>query len=206
MARYLGPSCRLSRREGVDLEFKSGLRSIESKCRFSKLPGRFSEQKTKPSEYCTQLREKQKLKRTYGLLERQFSIYYKKSLKLKGNTGENIFKMLEQRLDNVVYRMGFATTRAEARQLVSHRLILINNNYVTIPSFQVKAGDIVKIKQTAQSQSRIKTSLDLVVNKGIPEWLEVDKGKYSGVFLRSPNRSELSSDINESLIIELYSK
>ena len=206
MARYLGPTCRLSRREGSDLGFKSGLKSIENKCRFNKLPGRFGDKRNKASEYCLQLREKQKLKRTYGLLEKQFKGYFERSLRIKGSSGENLLKLLEQRLDNVVFKMGFACTRAEARQLVSHRSVLVNDKLVSIASYQVSAGDSISIKQASKKQSRIQISMELVKNKGIPEWLEVDKDALTGIFLRSPTRSELPAEINDNLIIELYSK
>lgn len=206
MARYLGPTSRLSRREGSDLGFKSGLKPIENKCKFTKLPGRFGESRAKASEYCLQLREKQKLKRTYGLLEKQFKLYFKKATKMKGSTGENLLKLLEQRLDNIVYRVGFACTRAEARQFISHKAIIVNDQKVTIPSYLVSEGDVIAVREKSSGQARISFAIELVKAKGIPDWLDVDLNKLSAKLLRVPSREDMSPDVNENLIVELYSK
>ncbi|OBS10010.1 30S ribosomal protein S4 [Acidihalobacter prosperus] len=206
MARYIGPKCKLSRREGTDLFLKSRARGLESKCKLEKIPGQHGDRRTRVSDYGTQLREKQKLRRIYGVLERQFRNYFKKAANQKGSTGENLLKMLESRLDNVVYRMGFAVTRAEARQLVSHRAITVNGEVVNIPSFQVSSNDVVAIRERARKQSRIQDALTLAEQFGIPEWMEVDAKKMEGVFKSAPERSDLPADINESLVVELYSK
>ena len=206
MGRYLGPTCRLSRREGSDLSSKSGLKGIENKCKFNKLPGRFGESKSKPSEYCLQLREKQKLKRTYGLLEKQFKLYFIRASKLKGSSGENLLKMLETRLDNLVYRLGFACTRAEARQYVSHKMVTVNDSVVSIASYIISPGDIIAIREKSKKQARINFAMELVKTKGIPDWLDIDSKSLSGKLVRPPSRDDLPSDINENLIIELYSK
>ncbi len=206
MARYLGPKCKLSRREGVDLFLKSAARPLESKCNLERLPGQHGARRPRLSNYGLQLREKQKLRRTYGVLERQFLNYYKEAARRKGATGENLLKLLECRLDNVVYRMGFGSTRAEARQLVSHRAITINNQRVNIPSYQVKEGDVVAVHEKSRNQVRIQYALQLAQNQGGVPWVEVDASKMSGVFKRIPDRSDLPSDINESLVVELYSK
>lgn len=206
MARYLGPKCRLARREGADLELKSVSRPVESKCNMKTAPGQHGARRGRLSDYGNQLREKQKLKRIYGVLERQFRNYYKKAAKMKGSTGENLLQMLEQRLDNVVYRMGFAVTRAEARQLVNHGAIEVNGARVTIPSFQVKAGSIVSVREKARKQTRILAAVQAAESHGFVDWLEVDTKKLSGEFKRCPERIDLSPDINESLVVELYSK
>ncbi|UJF24241.1 30S ribosomal protein S4 [Suttonella sp. R2A3] len=206
MARYIGPKCRLARREGVDLELKSGVRPVESKCNMSAAPGQHGARRTRLSDYGGQLREKQKLKRTYGVLERQFRNYYKKAAKQKGSTGENLLKMLEQRLDNVVYRMGYGVTRAESRQLVSHGAIEVNGQRVTIASYQVKAEDVVSVCEKSRKQVRIQSALEIAAQRGFVEWVEVDTAKMSGEFKRVPERIDLSADINESLVVELYSK
>lgn len=207
MARYLGPTCKLARREGTDLFLKSGIRPIEAKCKFETPPGTTAGQRRgRLSDYGIQLREKQKLRRMYGVLERQFRNYYKASARLKGSTGENLLQMLEGRLDNTVYRMGFATTRAEARQLVSHKAIVVNDHVVNIPSFQVSAGDRVEVREKARSQSRIKAALDIATQVGLPDWVEVDEKKMSGVLKALPEREEILPDINENLVVELYSK
>ncbi|WP_314955094.1 30S ribosomal protein S4 [Aggregatibacter sp.] len=206
MARYLGPKLKLSRREGTDLFLKSGVRAIDSKCKIDTAPGQHGARKPRLSDYGSQLREKQKVRRMYGILERQFRNYYKEANRLKGNTGENLLVLLEGRLDNVVYRMGFAATRAEARQLVSHKAIVVNGRVVNIPSFQVSVDDVIAIREKSKKQARIKASLELAEQKEKPTWLEVDAAKMEGVFKRVPERSDLSADINEHLIVELYSK
>lgn len=206
MARYLGPKCKLSRREGVDLFLKSRARGLESKCKLEKLPGVHGDKRPRLSDYARQLREKQKLRRLYGILERQFHNYYLKASRHKGATGENLLKLLESRLDNVVYRMGFAVTRAQARQLVSHKAILVNDKSVNIPSYHVKASDVIRVRDKSHSQLRIKAALSQAVEYGFPEWVSVDVDKMSGVFKVPPDRSELPSDINEQLVVELYSK
>ena len=201
MARYLGPKLKLSRREGTDLFLKSGVRAIDSKCKIDTAPGQHGARKPRLSDYGSQLREKQKVRRIYGILERQFRNYYKEANRLKGNTGENLLVLLEGRLDNVVYRMGFAATRAEARQLVSHKAIVVNGRVVNIPSFQVSVNDVVAVREKSKKQARIKAE-----QREKPTWLEVDSAKMEGVFKRVPERSDLSADINEHLIVELYSK
>jgi len=206
MARYIGPKCKLARREGTDLFLKSGVRAIDSKCKIDTAPGQHGARKPRLSDYGSQLREKQKVRRIYGILERQFRNYYKEANRLKGNTGENLLVLLEGRLDNVVYRMGFAATRAEARQLVSHKAIVVNGRVVNIPSFQVSVNDVVAVREKSKKQARIKASLELAEQREKPTWLEVDATKMEGVFKRTPERSDLSADINEHLIVELYSK
>ncbi len=206
MARYLGPKLKLSRREGTDLFLKSGVRAIDSKCKIDTAPGQHGARKPRLSDYGSQLREKQKVRRIYGILERQFRNYYKEANRLKGNTGENLLVLLEGRLDNVVYRMGFAATRAEARQLVSHKAIVVNGRVVNIPSFQVSVNDVIAVREKSKKQARIKASLELAEQREKPTWLEVDAAKMEGVFKRIPERSDLSADINEHLIVELYSK
>ncbi len=206
MARYLGPKLKLSRREGTDLFLKSGVRAIESKCKIDQPPGQHGARRGRLSDYGIQLREKQKVRRMYGVLEKQFRNYYKEAARLKGNTGENLLQLLEQRLDNVVYRMGFASTRAEARQLVSHKAIVVNGKVVNIPSFNVKAEDMVAVREKAKKQARIVSALELADQREKPTWLEVDNTKMEGVFKRVPERTDLSADINEQLIVELYSK
>ena len=206
MARYLGPKLKLSRREGTDLFLKSGVRAIDSKCKIDTVPGQHGARKPRLSDYGSQLREKQKVRRIYGILERQFRNYYKEANRLKGNTGENLLVLLEGRLDNVVYRMGFASTRAEARQLVSHKAIIVNGRVVNIPSFQVSINDVIAVREKSKKQARIKASLELAEQKEKPLWLEVDAAKMEGVFKRVPERSDLPAEINEHLIVELYSK
>ncbi len=206
MARYIGPKCKLSRREGTDLFLKSGVRALESKCNIESAPGIHGARRGRLSDYGLQLREKQKVRRIYGVLERQFSGYYKEAARKKGATGENLLQILECRLDNVVYRMGFGATRAESRQLVSHKTISVNGSTVNIPSYQVKAGDVVAVREKSKNQLRIAQALDLCVQRGRVEWVEVDSDKKSGVFKSVPARSDLSADINENLIVELYSK
>ncbi len=206
MARYLGPKCKLARREGVDLHLKSGARPFESKCKHDRAPGQHGARPTRASDYGLQLREKQKLKRIYGLLEKQFHLYYKEADRRRGSTGENLLQILESRLDNVVYRMGFAVTRAEARQLVSHASILVNGEKVNIPSYQVKAGDVIAIREKAKKQARIAYAIELSEANGLVDWVSVDKTKMEGEFKRIPERTDLPADINESLVVELYSK
>ena len=205
MARYRGPRLRLSRREGTDLFLTTGTRAIESKCKLENKPGN-AQSRTRLSDYGTQLREKQKVKRMYGLLERQFRNYYLKAAKSKGNTGENLLNLLETRLDNVVYRMGFGVTRAEARQIVSHKSINVNGEVVNIPSYNVKPDDEISVTDKCKEHLRIKAALELAKSKDQASWLEVNFDDMSGKFLSYPDRSELSSEINENLIIELYSK
>lgn len=207
MARYLGPKCKLSRREGTDLFLKSGIKPLESKCKLEVVPGTTAgSRRTRLSDYGLQLREKQKLRRMYGVLERQFRNYYKKAARLKGSTGENLLRLLEGRLDNTVYRMGFASTRAEARQLVSHKAIVVNDIVVNIPSYQVAAGDKIEIREKAKAQSRIKSALDIATQVGLPDWVEVDEKKLAGVLRNLPGREDILPDINENLVVELYSK
>ena len=207
MARYLGPKCKLSRREGTDLFLKSGIKPLEAKCKFEVAPGSTAgARRSRLSDYGLQLREKQKLRRMYGVLERQFRNYYKKAASLKGSTGENLLRLLEGRLDNTVYRMGFASTRAEARQLVSHKAITVNDVVVNIPSYQVSAGDKVEIREKAKAQSRIKSALDIAAQVGLPDWVDVDEKKLSGVLRNLPEREDILPDINENLVVELYSK
>jgi small subunit ribosomal protein S4 len=207
MAKYTGPKCKLARREGTDLFLKSGVKPLESKCKFQVPPGGIKgERRTRLSEYGTQLREKQKLRRMYGVLERQFANYYTEAARRAGATGENLLKLLECRLDNVVYRMGFASTRAEARQLVSHKGIEVNGDVVTIASYQVKAGDVVQIREKARKQLRIQSALQIASQVGLPEWVEVNDKEFKGVFRQVPARDDILPDINENLVVELYSK
>ncbi len=206
MARYLGPKCKLSRREQTDLFLKSRVRSLDSKCKSEKLPGQHGDKRQRLSDYAIQLREKQKLRRLYGILEKQFHGYYVKANQKSGSTGENLLKLLECRLDNVVYRMGFGVTRAEARQLVSHKSILVNEKSVNIPSYQVSPNDMIRIRDKSREQLRIKAALTSSTEYGFPEWVEVDTNKMSGIFKTAPERQELPSDINEQLVVELYSK
>lgn len=206
MARYLGPKCKLSRREGTDLLLKSNVRDYKSKCRSEKLPGQHGDKRPRLSDYGLQLREKQKIRRSYGVLERQFSNYYKKAARMKGSTGENLLALLEQRLDNVVYRMGFASTRAEARQLVSHKAILVNDHVVNIASYLVSPGDVVSIRQKAREQARINAALALSEQRGSCEWISVEPSTFKGTFLRLPMGEEMAAHFNVSLVVELYSK
>src|SRR6056300_836286 len=206
MARYRGPSLRLSRREGTDLFLKSGARSIESKCNMETAPGVHGLRRGRLSDYGVQLREKQKVRRMYGVLEKQFRNYYKEAARITGNTGENLLVLLEGRLDNVVYRLGFAATRAEARQLVSHKSIEVNGKVVNIPSAQVKAGDAITIREKAKKQLRIQSALEIASQVGLPEWVEVDAKKMAGVLKSLPDREDILPDINENLVVELYSK
>ena len=206
MARYIGPKCKLSRREGTDLFLKSGVRSLEDKCKAETIPGQHGQRRTRLSDYGVQLREKQKVRRMYGVLEKQFRSYYKEAARLKGATGENLLQLLESRLDNVVYRIGFGSTRSEARQLVSHKSILLNGKVVNIASYQVKEGDVISVRGKAKEQLRIKSALDLAASRAPVEWIDVNVSKMEGQYKQKPDRSELPAEINESLIVELYSK
>jgi small subunit ribosomal protein S4 len=206
MARYTGPTCKLARREGTDLALKSRARSLDTKCNLEKQPGQTTDRRRRLSDYGVQLREKQKVRRIYGLMERQFRNYYKKAAQAKGATGENLLQLLERRLDNVVYRMGFGSTRSEARQLVSHKGILVNGRVVNIASYQVGADDHVEVREVAKKQVRVQNALALAEQYGFPDWVDVDTKGFKGVFKRIPDRSDLPADINESLIVELYSK
>ena len=206
MARYIGPTCKLARREGTDLFLKSGVRALESKCNIENVPGQHGARRGRLSDYGVQLREKQKVRRIYGVLEKQFRNYYKEAARQRGATGENLLRLLECRLDNVVFRMGFGSTRAEARQLVSHRSILVNGTSVNIPSYQVSPGDVISLREKAKKQLRVQSSLALAAQRGEPEWMEVNGDKLEGTFKAYPERQDLSSEINENLIVELYSK
>ena len=207
MARYLGPKAKLSRREGTDLFLKSARRSISDKAKFDSKPGqhgRTSGQRT--SDYGLQLREKQKVKRMYGVLEKQFRRYFAEAERRRGNTGANLLSLLESRLDNVVYRMGFGSTRAEARQLVSHKAVTVNGQPVNIPSYLVQTGDVIAVREKSKKQTRVQEALQLAGQLGFPAWVEVSAHKVEGVFKKLPDRDEFGADINESLIVELYSR
>lgn len=206
MARYIGPKCKLSRREGTDLMLKSRVRTLESKCKMEKIPGQHGERQRRLSDYGVQLREKQKLRRTYGILEKQFRGYYQKAAQQKGATGENLLQLLESRLDNVVYRMGFGATRAEARQLVSHKSIEVNGERVNVPSYQVKADDVISVREKSRKQTRIQSALALAEQHGFVDWIEVNVKGMSGTYKRIPDRVDLPADIQEHLVVELYSK
>jgi small subunit ribosomal protein S4 len=206
MARYIGPTCKLSRREGTDLFLKSGARALDSKCKLETAPGQHGQRRGRLSDYGVQLREKQKVRRIYGILEKQFRGYYKEAARRKGASGENLLKLLESRLDNVVYRMGFGSTRAESRQLVSHKAISVNGKTVNIASYQVAAGDVVAVREKAKKQLRIQNAINLAGQRSNVEWVDVNAEKKEGVYKRVPDRSDLPADINENLIVELYSK
>lgn len=206
MARYLGPKCKLSRREGGDLSLKSGVRALDSKCKLDTPPGVHGARRGRETEHGVQLRAKQKVKRIYGVLEKQFENYFKKATRLKGSTGENLLKLLERRLDNVVYRMGFGSTRAESRQLVSHKCITVNGKVVNIPSYLVAPGDVVAVRESAKTQLRIQSALTLAQSRAACGWIELDAAALAGTFKSVPDRSDLPPDINEQLIVELYSK
>jgi small subunit ribosomal protein S4 len=206
MARYTGPTCKLARREGTDLSLKSRARSLDTKCNLEKLPGQAGDRRRRLSDYGGQLREKQKVRRIYGVMEKQFHNYYQKAASTKGATGENLLRLLERRLDNVVYRMGFGSTRTEARQLVSHKGILVNGKTVNIPSYLVSEDDRIEVREKAKKQVRVQNALALAEQYGFVDWIEVDTNALKGVFKRVPDRSDLPADINESLIVELYSK
>ncbi|VAX11424.1 SSU ribosomal protein S4p (S9e) @ SSU ribosomal protein S4p (S9e), zinc-independent [hydrothermal vent metagenome] len=206
MARYIGPKCKLSRREGTDLFLKSRSRSLDSKCNMEKVPGQQTERRRRVSDYGLQLREKQKVRRLYGVMEKQFRNYYKSAAQAKGATGENLLQLLEKRLDNVVYRMGFGSTRAEARQLVSHKSIEVNGKLVNIPSFQVCAEDEITVREKSRKQIRIQSALSIAEQYGFADWIEVDTKAMKGVLKRVPDRAELPAEISEQLVVELYSK
>ncbi len=207
MARYTGPKCKLARREGTDLFLKSARRSLDSKCKLDTKPGQHGVRSgMRMSDYGNQLREKQKLRRTYGILERQFRRYFGEAARRKGSTGTNLLQLLESRLDNVVYRMGLGSTRAEARQLVTHGSITVNGRVQNVPSALIKTADVVGVTEKAKAQLRIQDALQLAEKVGFPSWVEVDVKKMSGTFKGAPDRSEFGQDINESLVVELYSK
>lgn len=208
MAKYIGPKCKLMRREGADLSLKSARRALDTKCKIDNPPGAHGAGTRKPrmSDYGLQLREKQKLRRIYGVLEKQFKNYYTEASRLKGSTGENLLQLLEARLDNVVFRIGFGSTRAEARQLVSHKSIMVNGKIVNIPSYMVKPSDVVSVREKSRKQARIAESISLAEQTGIPDWIDVNHSKFEGTFKALPLRSELPPDINEQLVVELYSK
>ncbi|GLR25582.1 30S ribosomal protein S4 [Limnobacter litoralis] len=207
MARYIGPKCKLSRREGTDLGLKSTRRSLDSKCKLDSKPGQHGRTSgARTSDYGLQLREKQKVKRMYGVLEKQFRRYFAEASRRKGNTGETLLQLLESRLDNVVFRMGYGATRSEARQLVSHKAITVNGQVVNIPSYSVKPNDVVSVREKAKKQARIQESLSLAEQSGFPSWVSVDAKKLEGSFKSVPDRADLSQEINESLIVELYSR
>ncbi len=207
MARYIGPKAKLSRREGTDLFLKSARRSLDSKCKLDSKPGQHGRTSgARTSDYGNQLREKQKVKRMYGILERQFRRYFAEADRRKGNTGETLLKLLEARLDNVTYRMGFGSTRAEARQLVSHKAFTVNGIVVNIASYQVKPGDVIAVREKSKKQARIVEALSLAEQSGMPSWVSVDAKKMEGTYKAAPDRSEIANDVNESLIVELYSR
>lgn len=206
MARYLGPTCKLSRREGTDLFLKARGKSLESKCKLDQQPGQHGAKRARMSDYATQLRAKQRLRRIYGVLERQFRNYYATAAQKKGSTGGNLLDILESRLDNVVYRMGFAATRAEGRQLVSHKAIMVNGKLLNIPSYQVVSGDVISVREKSKGQQRVKDALQVTEQYGFPTWVEVDVKQMSGTFKSTPDRADLGSEINEQLVVELYSK
>ncbi len=207
MARYIGPKCKLSRREGTDLFLKSSRRSLDTKCKLDVKPGQHGVKSgARMSDFGLQLREKQKIRRIYGVLERQFRRYFAEAERRKGNTGENLLQGLESRLDNVVYRMGFGSTRSESRQLVSHKAITVNGQLVNIASYTVKSGDVVAVREKSKTQVRIQESLQLAAAAGFPSWVEVDAKKMEGVYKSAPERSDLSADIQEQLVVEFYSK
>lgn len=206
MARYIGPKCKLSRREGTDLFLKSRVRSLDSKCNMEKVPGQSGDRRRRISDYGLQLREKQKVRCIYGVMERQFRNYYKAAAQQKGATGENLLQLLECRLDNVIYRMGFGSTRSEARQLVSHKAIMVNGKIVNVASYQVAADDEISIREKAKKQVRIQGALALAEQYGFADWVEVDPKGMKGTFKRVPDRADLSAEINEQLVVELYSK
>ncbi len=207
MARYTGPKQKLARREGVDLNLKSAVRSFDSKCNAAVTPGQHgTSSEARLSDYGQQLREKQKVRRTYGILERQFRLYFERASRMRGNVGEQLLGLLESRLDNVVYRMGFGCTRAEARQLVSHCAVSVNGNKVNIPSYQVRPGDVVAIREKAKNQERIASSIKLAESLGFPSWVAVDSKKLEGTFKSLPPRDEFAHEVDESLIVEFYSR
>ena len=206
MARYLGPKCKLSRREGRDLLLKSGIRTYEDKCRSETIPGQHGRRRGRISDFGIQLREKQKVRRIYGVMEKQFRQYYKSAARSKGVTGDKLLQLLEGRLDNVVYRLGFASTRSEARQLVNHKAVKVNEFSVNIPSYQLSAGDVVSLSDKGKQQDRVKYALEHSSAREDCSWLDVNPTEFSGTYKSAPDRDNLDTDINENLIIELYSK
>lgn len=206
MAKYLGPKCRLSRREKTDLGLKSGIRDIETKCKFDKTPGQHWQRRGRVTDYANQLRMKQMIRRYYGVMEKKFRLYYQEAERLKGSTGEKLLHLLESRLDNVVYRMGFAVTRAEARQLVSHKSVLVNGHVVNIPSYSVKPGDVISIRDKAKKQLRITAALELAQQREPTTWVEVDAKEFSGVYKMLPDMDQLPPEFKVSYVVELYSK
>ena len=206
MARYLGPTCRLSRREKTDLQLKSGIRPIDSKCNLERIPGQHWQRRTRTTDYGLQLRMKQMLRRYYGVLEKQFRSYYKDANRLKGSTGDNLLQILESRLDNVVYRMGFASTRSEARQLVAHKAILVNGKGNNIPSHRLTPGDVIEVREKAKNQLRINAAIELAAQRADCDWVEVDTSSKKGTFKRLPDASELPQEFKVNLVVELYSK
>jgi small subunit ribosomal protein S4 len=206
MGKYRGPTCKLSRREGTDLGLKSRGNPLESKCKIEQKPGQHGARRGRDSDYATQLRAKQRIRRIYGVMEKQFRNYYKAADQKKGSTGVNLLNLLEQRLDNVVYRMGYGSTRAESRQLVSHKAILVNGTVVNVPSYQVQEGDVVEVREKAKKQERIVNAMSVAEQLGLPEWVEVNSKLLSGTFKRIPERDELPAELSENLVVELYSK
>lgn len=206
MAKYLGPKCRLARREKTDLGLKSGIRDIETKCKFDRTPGQHWQRRGRVTDYATQLRMKQMIRRYYGVLEKKFRLYYQEAERIKGSTGENLLKLLESRLDNVVYRMGFAVTRAEARQLVSHKSIMVNGHIVNIASYNVKPGDVVSVREKSKKQLRIKAALELSQQREPTDWVEVNTNEFSGVYKTMPDMDQLPPEFKVSYVVELYSK
>lgn len=206
MARYIGPKCRLSRREGVDLLLKSSIKPFSAKCKSTVAPGQHGQRRSRVTDYGIQMRMKQLIKRYYGVLERQFHKNYVEAARLKGSTGYNLLKLLESRLDNVVFRLGFATTRAEARQLVSHRAVMVNDNVVNIPSYSIRPGDVIEIREKNKKQARILSALELAAQRSLCEWLSIDTKALSGEFKRYPELDELPSEFKIHLVVELYSK
>ncbi|MGH8454669.1 MAG: 30S ribosomal protein S4 [Nevskiales bacterium] len=206
MAKYIGPKCKLSRRAGTDLFLKGRGRSLETKCKLDTPPGQHGARRSRSTDYSLQAREKQKLRHMYGVLERQFRNYYFEASRTKGATGTSLLQLLEGRLDNVVYRMGFANTRAEARQLVNHKAIAVNGRTVNVPSSQVQPGDLIAIREKAKNQTRVQQALQVSAQVGFPEWVEVDDKKMAGTYKARPERDQILPDINENLVVELYSK
>ena len=206
MAKYLGPKCRLARREKTDLGLKSGIRDIETKCKFDRTPGQHWQRRGRVTDYATQLRMKQLIRRYYGVLEKKFRLYYQEAERIKGSTGENLLRLLESRLDNVVYRMGFAVTRAEARQLVSHKSICVNGHVLNIASYNVKPGDIVSVCDKAKKQLRIAAALELSQQREPTSWIDVDSKELSGVYKTMPDMDQLPPEFKVSYVVELYSK
>ena len=206
MAKYTGPKCKLARREGTDLFLKSGVRALSSKCKADTIPGQHGQRRGRLSEYGTQLRQKQMIRRLYGVLEKQFRNYYKKAAQRKGATGENLLSLLEMRLDNVVYRSGFGSTRAEARQLVNHKAIMVNGVIVNIASYTVNPGDIIEVRRKAKAQGRVQAAIELAAQRMPSEWIDVDTKAMKATFKAVPERSELPTELNEHLVVEFYSK